>query len=155
MPADPLPVIRCRVTRAEADQRAVLAADNYHEEVGRQRSFALATVALLFVSVFASGRFYPRNLLSPSPVGLHRAQPVRTGIDPNSAHWFEIAQLPGIGETLALRIVAFREARQSQKEAGQRVFQRPDDLTGVKGIGVKKVRRMRPSLRFWPTESGD
>ena len=46
--------------------------------------------------------------------------------------------LPGIGETLAKRIVQSREA--------DGPYRRPDDLQRVKRIGPGKVREMRPYL---------
>lgn len=56
----------------------------------------------------------------------------------NSASWVEWAQLDGIGEKLARRIVADRD------EHGP--FQSPDDLLRVKGIGPKTLDKMRPYL---------
>jgi hypothetical protein len=76
---------------------------------------------------------------------------VRTGVDPNTATWFELAQLPAVGESLAGRIVAFRESRvRASKDTERRtaIFNRPVDLTQVKGIGVKTVARIAPHLHF-------
>jgi len=56
----------------------------------------------------------------------------------NSATWVEWAQLDGVGEKLARRIVADREERGP--------FRRPDDLLRVKGIGPKTLEKMRPFL---------
>lgn len=61
-------------------------------------------------------------------------------IDINSATWVEWAQLPGIGQTLAQRIVADRETNGS--------FQSVDDLQRVKGIGPKTVEKLRPWLEI-------
>lgn len=60
-------------------------------------------------------------------------------IDINQATWSEWAQLPGIGETLARRIVAERES--------DGPFKSIDDLRRVKGIGAKTLEKMRPHLR--------
>lgn len=57
-------------------------------------------------------------------------------VDVNSAPWPELAQLPGIGETLARRIV---ESRQVEGP-----FQRVEDLQRVRGIGPKTVERIAP-----------
>lgn len=65
-------------------------------------------------------------------------------IDVNSATWVEWAQLPGIGETLARRIVADRE------EHGP--FRSIDDVVRVRGIGQKTLARFRPHLRMAPPE---
>jgi len=60
-------------------------------------------------------------------------------IDINSASWVEWAQFDGVGETLARRIVADREA--------QGAFETVDDLLRVKGLGKKKLAAMRDHLR--------
>jgi competence protein ComEA len=54
----------------------------------------------------------------------------------NSATWVEWAQLDGIGETLARRIVADREQHGP--------FRTINDLDRVKGIGPKTLEKMRP-----------
>ncbi len=60
-------------------------------------------------------------------------------VDVNAADWSELAQLPGIGETLARRIV------ESRRNEGH--FQTLDDLRRVRGIGPRILERMRPYLR--------
>jgi competence protein ComEA len=59
-------------------------------------------------------------------------------VDVNSAQWPELSQLPGIGETLAKRIVQSRAAR------GR--FLDHQDLRRVRGIGPKTLERIRPYL---------
>ena len=59
-------------------------------------------------------------------------------LDVNQAAWPEFALLPGIGETLAKRIVAYRH------EHGP--FTSVDQLERVKGIGPKTMRRIREYL---------
>jgi competence protein ComEA len=59
-------------------------------------------------------------------------------VDVNRATWVEWAQFEGIGETLAKRIVADREARGP--------FADIDDVQRVKGIGPRKLADMRPYL---------
>jgi competence protein ComEA len=58
-------------------------------------------------------------------------------LDINRADWPEWSVLPGIGETLAKRIVLAR-----QKEP----FQRHEDLLRVQGIGPRTLDRIRPYL---------
>ena len=60
-------------------------------------------------------------------------------IDLNLAEWPELAQLPGIGETLARRIVESRESNGP--------FLNHDELRRVRGIGAKKLDAVRPYLR--------
>jgi competence protein ComEA len=64
-------------------------------------------------------------------------------IDINTATWVEWSQLEGIGETLAMRIVADRDQHGP--------FQSIDDLLRVPGIGPKKLESMRPWLSCEPT----
>lgn len=58
----------------------------------------------------------------------------------NSASWVEWMQLPGIGETLARRIVNDREQNGP--------FASIDDLERVKGIGPKTIAKLRLFLRL-------
>lgn len=69
-------------------------------------------------------------------------------IDPNEAGWAELAQLPGIGEVFAKRIVTYRE--QHMPPGGGRVFCRAEDLLAIRGIGPKTIERIRPRLQFPP-----
>ncbi len=71
---------------------------------------------------------------------IDRAVPLdyRFNVDINSADWPELMQLPGIGETLARRIVA--------KRAEQSRFTRVEDLLAVRGIGPKTLQRIEPFL---------
>ncbi|QDU99079.1 ComEA family DNA-binding protein [Lignipirellula cremea] len=62
--------------------------------------------------------------------------PPRLQVDINRAPWQELTLLPGVGETLARRIVAWRE------EEGP--FQTINDLDRVRGIGPKTLHNMRP-----------
>ena len=74
-------------------------------------------------------------------VEFDRAEPahVKFEIDLNRAEWPELAQLPGIGETLARRIVESRESNGP--------FLNHDELRRVRGIGPKKLEAARRYLR--------
>lgn len=65
-------------------------------------------------------------------------QTAQFAVDINQADWPELAELPGVGETLARRIV---EARQAQGP-----FSDHDDLRRVRGIGPRTLERLRPYL---------
>lgn len=67
-------------------------------------------------------------------------------VDINQADWPELIQLPGIGETLARRIV---ESRQTDGP-----FVDHDDLMRVRGIGPKTLEGVRPYLRPMPDAEG-
>jgi len=58
----------------------------------------------------------------------------------NAADWVTLALVPGLGETLAKRIVEERD-----KVRGGR-FTSLEELTAVKGIGEKTLARLRPYL---------
>ena len=81
-------------------------------------------------------------------VELNQAEPVDVTfvLDVNRAGWTEFAQLPGIGETLARRIVHERE------RGGP--YARVDEIESrVVGIGPKLFRRIQPHLRTSPPEA--
>jgi competence protein ComEA len=59
-------------------------------------------------------------------------------VDINQADWPELAELPGIGQVLAQRIVA------SRRTDGP--FVDHDDLRRVRGIGPKTLQGLRPYL---------
>ena len=63
-------------------------------------------------------------------------------VDLNSAEWTELTILPGVGETLAKRIIAHRN------ENGP--FRDFDDLRRVRGIGPRTLERLTPYLRPLP-----
>jgi DNA uptake protein ComE-like DNA-binding protein len=82
-------------------------------------------------------------------------------IDPNTAQWHELTALPRVGEALARRIVAYREAKIKEWrsahpdepiEHAPPVFVTPDDLLAVQGIGPKTLELLQPHLR-WPEEA--
>jgi len=81
-------------------------------------------------------------------------QDVQIRINPNTATWWELCELPGIGEVKARAIVAFREEfraearRENPRAALPPAFQTPEDLDQVKGIGPATVEKMRPLLSF-------
>jgi competence protein ComEA len=66
----------------------------------------------------------------------------RFEVDINTAGWPELLQLPGIGETLAKRIVDSRHR--------QGLFLDHQDLLRVRGIGPKTLELVRPYLRPMP-----
>lgn len=74
-------------------------------------------------------------------VEFERAGPrqARFLVDVNRADWPELAQLPGIGPTLAQRIIASRNR--------EGPFLDHDDLRRVRGIGPRTVERLRPYLQ--------
>lgn len=101
-----------------------------------------ATIAVLaLVSLFALTVFWIfQGGWSGQLVDIEQQSPpsVEFLVDLNTADWPELAQLPGIGETLARRIIESR-----QKDGP---FSRPEDLRRVRGIGPKTLEKIRPFL---------
>lgn len=81
-------------------------------------------------------------------IEVERAEPMtaRFQVDPNTAEWPELIQLPGIGPALAERIV---ESRQTEGP-----FLDHDDLLRIRGIGPKTLDGIRPYLRPMPPAAG-
>jgi len=77
------------------------------------------------------------------------------GIDPNTATWAELAQLPGIGESHAKAIVDYRDAFKRRAGATGVAFRKPADLEPVPGVGGRMIERMAPWLRFEGAAAGN
>ncbi len=76
-----------------------------------------------------------RAEMGPAPSNPHLVGP----LDLNTADAVAFQALPGIGPTLAQRILADRDAHGP--------FQTPEDLLRVPGIGPKRLERIRPLVR--------
>ncbi len=102
-----------------------------------QRTLA-AWVAVALVMI--AGHGWWRGAHQGRSVDIDAAPPrvVRFTMDINRASWPELAQLPGLGENLARRVVASRQT--------DGPFQRPEDLQRVPGIGPKLIERIQPYL---------
>jgi competence protein ComEA len=103
-----------------------------------------AFVAVVVVGVFLtvtlqSIRYYGWGR-PPIAIVDAQGQPIQLRLDPNRANWFELSQLDGLGETLAKRIVAYREAHGP--------FQTISDISKVDGIGNKKLEQLAPYLQL-------
>lgn len=62
------------------------------------------------------------------------------GIDPSTAAAEDLELLPGIGPTMARRIVSYRSLHGT--------FKKPSDLLSVPGIGERTLARITPYLCF-------
>ena len=112
----------------------------------------LSALTCLF-AVFTLGFFLGRNnnhetvYLSVLPASGSHNSPVDTGsletpapdpvsfpVDLNSAGMEELCALPGIGETIAWRILNYRELNGP--------FERPEELMNVEGIGSGKLEAL-------------
>ncbi len=113
-----------------------------------RRADQAAVAALVVVALAAMGGWWiGHGGLGGRLIEIDKADPLtaRFQVDINKADWPELIQLPGIGQTLAKRIVASRQA------SGPFVDQ--DDLRRVRGIGPKTLEQIRPYLRPMPDHS--
>jgi len=67
-------------------------------------------------------------------------RPIEFRVNLNEAEWPELSQLPGIGETLARRIVESREREGEYRSIG--------DLRRVQGVGRGTLARIRGYLEI-------
>jgi competence protein ComEA len=107
-----------------------------------------AVVAVLVLFALAGMGVYwfvqggPRGDL----IEIDRAEPLTAKylVDINNAEWFEFAELPDLGETLARRIVDSRSTNGAFKDH--------DDLRRVRGIGPLTLEKMKPYLLPMPDQ---
>ena len=88
---------------------------------------------------FSQGRAFSQDHVF-SQDGARHAEGTIAGIDPNRAPWWELTELPRVGEITARKIVAERE------KGG--AFAAASDIARVRGIGPKTVARISPHLQF-------
>jgi len=106
-----------------------------------------AAVAVLILAGLAAtiGWWISRGGWQGRLIEVERAESQVAGfqVNVNEADWPELTQLPGIGPTLARRII---ESRQTEGP-----FRSHDDLLRVRGIGPKTLEQIRPYLRPLPS----
>ena len=110
----------------------------------RRRDQACVAVFLLVALAALGGHWFFRGGHRGELVDIESAprQSVSFRLNVNQAEWPEWSLLPGIGETLAKRIVASRRADGS--------YHRHQDLLRVKGIGPRTLANIRPFLQPIP-----
>ena len=82
---------------------------------------------------------WPQGQAQAAPTSAAPAAAVRFTVDINQAAADELAQLPGLGPTIAARIIAHRDAHGP--------FTAPEALLDVPGIGDATLAAIRPHLR--------
>ena len=103
---------------------------------------AACALALMAIAWFRHGGHQGRL------IDVDRAEPLaaKFQVDVNRADWPELTQLPGIGDTLAMRLIDERE------QNGR--FRNADDLSRVSGIGPRTLERIRPYIAPIPSDAG-
>lgn len=100
---------------------------------------AVAVITAVAIAVIAASWVYQGGLRGRL-IDIDHSEPVSVSfrLDINTADWPEWTLLPGIGESLARRIVQDRDERG--------LFGSHDDLRRVSGVGPRTIERMRPYL---------
>jgi competence protein ComEA len=106
----------------------------------RPRDQTVIAAVVLFGIVLLLVQRLSVSLSSTDKVDIRQAQrqPVQFLVNINAAGWPEIAQLPGIGETLARRVVDSRER--------EGPFRSVSDLRRVRGFGQVTLERIEPHI---------
>lgn len=108
-----------------------------------RRADQTVVAALILAAVILVALWWWRNGGADGRLVDHDRLPQRQAafvVDVNTAPAVELAELPGIGPTLAERIVEHRTAHGP--------FRNLDDLREVKGIGAKTLEALAPHVRF-------
>jgi competence protein ComEA len=134
MPATPPPAA---TPAAPPVQPAVLTAWPRSAQLVTAFLLGLAT-ALLAIHSYG----YLRN--GARPTEQQRATTLTYQVDLNQAEEAELLQLPDIGETLAGRIIEYREAHHG--------FRDVEELRKVRGIGAAKMAKLRPWVCVSPAQ---
>jgi len=112
--------------------------------VSAQTALILLLTAAFF---YLLGRWSRDHAEAPRPVYLLAGADPDRQLDLNRATRAELRLLPGVGETLAERIMDHREQRGP--------FRRVEDLRGVSGVGPKALQRLRPWLTVAGADGND
>jgi competence protein ComEA len=117
-----------------------------HWILRRADQAAIAGLVLFSLAGIAAWVVY-QNGLRQRMIEVDRTerQYVQFQVDVNSAEVPELIQLPGVGETLASRIVESRNREGPYADL--------DDLRRVHGIGQKTMERIRPYLLPMPDKA--
>jgi competence protein ComEA len=106
----------------------------------RSDQIFVATLLTMLLSLLTA-HWLKRSRWGTVPIEITSQKPreYHYSLDINKASWVEWAQLDGIGEKLAKRIVADREEHGPFRDA--------NDIRRVKGIHARQLETMKPFLR--------
>ena len=100
------------------------------------------SIKLIVLLLMALGVLEGCGSTAREPTSATTETAAQNAIDINRASATELMSLPGIGETLAARILEFREKNGP--------FRRPEQLLLVPGISEKKFRDIRTLIKTGP-----
>ena len=106
---------------------------------GKRFSWFVVLLGALAMLVFSSSVYAKGKGSVGQAYSAVKSGKVSNPLNINTATAKELEVLPGVGPKIAERIVKYR------KDNGP--FSSVDDLTKVKGIGPKKLEKMRPFLK--------
>lgn len=132
---------------AEAREAPITAQTDDPEQSWRERRDHIVLLAYTtFFALLLIGRYAWTLYDKPEPLTWDRGEAFNSfRVDINNATWVEWIQLPGIGQTMAERILS------NLDHDGP--FRNIDDLMRVHGIGPKTLDRIRPWLTISHDES--
>lgn len=135
-------------------------ADDTSRETKAQRREYLVIYVLCVVLLLALGVLWLRQqgYFRAAPVVEHHPESVvEKPIELNTARWWELTLIHGIGEVRAREIIALRDRKlreQKEKKQEQLGFKGLDELSEVRGITPEIIDRMRGKVRVEPLKPG-
>jgi competence protein ComEA len=133
--------------RPAAVMPAIAEASDEPAPLGLRRGDRLVLVVVTTLGLILAGMHWARLSgwgLKPIEIDRPAEQQFEYRLDANTATWVEWMQLPGIGETLARRIIDDRDTNGP--------FRTVEDISRVKGIGPKTLEKLRPWLTVTPMD---
>lgn len=117
----------------------------------KQRWVVIAGLAAILT--YLSINYWYNSVYTPWPVESDgsRASLIDRQINPNTASRAELEAVAYIGPALAQSIVEYRD-RAAAEHPDKVIFQSPEDLLKVRGIGPATLDRIGPWLMFGPQE---
>jgi len=114
----------------------------------RQRTALLMILVPVIAYIVVRTLRNPAYVPDPQPIEPSRANELADRIDPNTADVETLGALPTLGEKRAKLIVEYRDRYQKLFPNAGPVYQRPEDLLRIRGIGVATVEQIKPFLTF-------
>lgn len=108
-------------------------------------------LGIILLMVFAWAGWYawthPVFVANPPSPDAPRGAELADRIDPNTCDAIELASLPGVGESRARDIIAYREKSQ-KRDPSEPVFRTREDLLKINGVGRAMMLQLEPFLVF-------